>query len=101
MRWPSSATGPSLSALMALTQGVPVGTNLALLHLLRMLVSGALLGQRGALFRALKALGLSDAAARRAWWAFRRGAWGMPDLVRVWRAHIEHFSDWQVHTQEG
>ncbi|HLY26394.1 MAG TPA: hypothetical protein VKQ72_08650, partial [Aggregatilineales bacterium] len=55
-----------------------VGTNLGLLHMLWMLVSGTLLAQRGAIFSALKASGLSDAAARRAWSAFRYGSWPTP-----------------------
>jgi hypothetical protein len=84
-----------------LTKDLAVGTNLALLHMLWMLVSGALLGQRGAIFPALKAIGLSDGEARRAWSAFRRGAWGIPELLRVWGEHVESLSDWQVHRHEG
>jgi hypothetical protein len=48
--------------LVALTQDLPEGTNLALLQFLWMLVSGALLPQRGALFPALQARGLSAQA---------------------------------------
>lgn len=66
-----------------------------------MLVSGALLGQRGAIFPALKAIGLSDEAARRAWLAFRRGAWQTYELLRVWRDQIESLPGWQVHRHEG
>jgi hypothetical protein len=51
---------------MRLTQDLPIGTNKALLHFLRMLVSGALLAQRDALFPALQALGLGAGAVRRA-----------------------------------
>jgi hypothetical protein len=50
-----------------------------------MMVSGALLPNRGALFPALKATGLSDAAIRRAWVAFRNGAWQRAVLLRLWR----------------
>jgi hypothetical protein len=62
-----------------------------------MLVRGALLPERGALFPALKAMGLSDPAARRAWAAFRGGVWRMADLLRLWQAYITHLPDWQVH----
>ena len=48
-----------MNILVALTEDLPVGTNLALLQFLWMLVSGALLPERGALFPALKATGLS------------------------------------------
>jgi hypothetical protein len=57
----------TITVLIELTQNLPVGTNLALLHFLWMLVSGALLPQRGALFPALQATGLSPEAVRRAW----------------------------------
>jgi hypothetical protein len=78
-----------------------LGTNLALLHVLWMLVSGALLPQRGALFPALKAIGLSDAATRRAWGAFRKGAWHMGELLHIWRTFIEAQAEWRVHRHEG
>lgn len=78
-----------------------MGTNLALLHVLWVLVSGALLPQRGALFPALKAIGLSDAATRRAWGAFRNGAWHIGELLRIWRTYIEAQAGWRVHRHEG
>ena len=84
-----------------LTKDLPIGTNLALLHVLWVLISGALLPQRGAVIPALKAIGLSDAATRRGWSAFRKGAWHIGELLRVWRAHIEAQADWQVHRHEG
>lgn len=36
-----------IAALVAVTQGLPIGTNLALLHVLWALVSGQLLKSRG------------------------------------------------------
>jgi hypothetical protein len=64
-----------MQVLADLLENLPVGTNLALLQIMWMLVIGALLPQRGALFPALKATGLPDAAARRAWAAMRGGVW--------------------------
>jgi hypothetical protein len=87
--------------LIALTKDLPVGTNLALLQFLWMLVSGALLPERGALFPALKATGLSDPAARRAWAAFRGGVWQMAVLLRLWQVYIAGLPGWQVHHYEG
>ncbi len=54
----------TISVLSILILDLPIGTNLALLHFSWMLVSGALLPSRGALFPALKSIGLSDAAIR-------------------------------------
>jgi hypothetical protein len=58
----------------------PVGTNLGLLHLLWMLVSGQLLSTRGAVIPGLSACGLPARAVRRAWAALGQGA---PDEVLV------------------
>ncbi len=90
-----------MNALIALTCDLPVGTNLALLQFFWMLVSGALLPQRGALFPALQATGLSTEATRRAWAAFRKGVWQTAVLLRLWQAQIEGLPGWQVHRHEG
>lgn len=90
-----------MNILVALTKDLPIGTNLALLQFLWMLVSGALLPQRGALFPALQATGLSAQATRRAWAAFRSGAWQTAVILRLWQEQIEGLSGWQVHRHEG
>jgi len=55
------------------TQNLLVGTNLALPQFLRMLVSEALLLQRGAIFPAQQAIGMLLQVVRCAWAAFRDG----------------------------
>jgi len=82
-------------------ENLPIGTNLALLQFMWMLVSGHLLQSRGALFPALKATGLSDDAVRRAWAAFRGGVWQIALLLRVWQTHIEGLPGWQYHEHGG
>jgi hypothetical protein len=90
-----------MNKLVALTQGLPVGTNLALLQFIWMLVSGALLPQRGAIFPALQSIGLSEQATRRAWAAFWGGVWQTAVLLRLWQEQIEGLPSWQVHRHEG
>jgi len=90
-----------MKLLIALTRDLPVGTNLALLQFFWMLVSGALLPQRGALFPALQSTGLSAEATRRAWAAFRKGVWQTVVLLRLWQAQIEGLPGWQVHRHAG
>ena len=90
-----------MNTLIALTCDLPVGTNLALLQFFWMLVNGALLPQRGALFPALQATGLSADATRRAWAAFRKGVWQTAIILRLWQAQIEGLPGWQVHDHEG
>jgi hypothetical protein len=96
-----SAIDHTMKILVALTEGLPIGTNLALLQFLWMLVSGALLPQRGALFAGLQAIGLSEQATRHAWAAFRRGVWQTVVILRLWQAQIEGLPGWRVHIHEG
>jgi len=98
---PITMTNHTIAILSILTRELPVGTNLALLHFMYMMVSGALLPNRGAMFPALKSIGLSDAATRRAWVAFRKGIWQMPAILVLWREQVKQMPDWQEHRYEG
>ena len=91
----------TISVLIILTQGLPIGTNLAMLHFMFMLVSGALLPNRGAMFPGLKSIGLSDAATRRAWTAFGKGAWQMCAFLVLWREYVTKLPGWQERRYEG
>src|SRR5207248_4050406 len=90
-----------LTLLCSLLVSVPVGTNLGLLHLLWMLVSGQLLATRGAVIPGLSACGLSARAVRRAWAALGQGDWTSADLLAQWRALVAAEGRWQVHTHGG
>jgi hypothetical protein len=94
-------TNHTITVLATLLQSLPVGTNLALLHFMWMMVSGELLPNRGAMFPALKAIGLGDAAVRRAWLAFRKGVWQMPGLLVLWREQVKGLPGWQEYRYEG
>ena len=94
-------TNHTIAVLSALLEDLPIGTNLALLHFMWMLVSGALLPNRGAMFPALKATGLSDRAIRRAWVAFRKGVWQMAILLVSWREYVKTLPGWQGRRYEG
>jgi len=96
-----TAMNHTITVLSILIQELPVGTNLALLHFLWMLVSGALLPNRGAIFPALKSIGLSDAATRRAWAAFHKGVWQISAILTVWQQYVRGLPSWQAHRCEG
>ena len=66
-----------------------------------MLVNGALFSNREALFPALKASGLSDAAVRRAWASFRGEVCQIAVLLRLWQAQIEELPQWRYHQHCG
>ena len=85
----------TMEALCVVTQCLPIGTNLALLHFLWMLASGQLLPSRGAIFPALQAMGLPVAAIRRAWAAFWGGAWELATLLQSWAAYVQEQGQWQ------
>jgi len=92
-----SAVYRMMTLLCSLVVTLPIGTNLGLLHLLWMLVSGQLLGARGAVIPGLSACGLSDRAVRRAWAALGQGDWACEHLLARWRALVVAEGRWQPH----
>jgi hypothetical protein len=90
-----------MTTLCGLVAPLPIGTNLGLLHLLWMLVSGRLLGSRGAVIPGLSEAGLTDGQVRRAWAALGRGDWTCDEVGRRWAAHVEQAGHWQAHRHGG
>ena len=66
-----------------------------------MLVSGALHDSRGAMFPALKSIGLQDEEVRRAWAAMRYGAWQTEKLLATWQAYVAGKGEWQASQYGG
>src|SRR5215210_5825620 len=90
-----------LTLVSALVVDVPVGTNLGLLHLFWMLLSGKALLTRGAIIPGLSAVGLSEGAVRRAWAALGRGSWTSDRLATSWARVVEAEGLWQPHQHGG
>ncbi|NCF65288.1 MAG: hypothetical protein GWP61_04895 [Chloroflexi bacterium] len=91
---------PTMSALIAIVADLPIGTNLAMLHFMWMLVTGSLLPHRGALFPALQSTGISERAVRRAWTAFRGGIWQIGESMVAWDRCMRE-QQWQLRRYEG
>jgi hypothetical protein len=91
----------TIEVLCAVVAGTPIGTNLGLVQVLWMLVSGQLLASRGAVFPGLSATGLSETAVRRAWASMGQGKWKSAGLLRAWRRHVEADGHWRAHEHEG
>ena len=91
----------TIAVLNELLVELPIGTNLALTHVFWALLSGQLLPSRGALFPALKAIGLEDDGVRRAWTAVNSGVWQTAILIERWRKQVEGLSEWKRHEYEG
>ena len=87
--------------LCSVVRTLPIGTNLALLHLLWMMVSGQLLLSRGAIIPGLHQMGLSDRAVRRGWQALRRGGWSSGEMLVNWEATVMGAGRWQVRYHGG
>ena len=90
-----------VEVLCAVVAGTPIGTNLGLVHLLWMLVSGQLLASLGAVLPGLSATGLSEPAVRRAWAALGQGDWTSAGLLAQWQQQVEQGGQWQAHEHEG
>src|SRR5262249_1529562 len=97
----AEAVSQMLRLLCALLVQVPVGTNLGLLPLLWMLLSGQLLVTRGAVFPGLNGVGLSARAVRRAWAALGQGDWTSGDLLARWQTQVAREGRWQPHQHGG
>jgi len=92
---------PTMLALTTIVSGLYVGTNLAMLHFLWMLINGSLLPNRGAIFPALQSTGIGEQAVRRAWKAFHSGMWQISELIVTWNQYMQEQQRWQPRTYEG
>jgi hypothetical protein len=71
----------TVHAISAVVQTVPIGTNIALVHILWVIMSGGFLPSRGAFFTALSTKGFAMKEVRRSWVAMRTGAWDANELL--------------------
>jgi len=90
-----------LTLICGLVEALPVGTNLGMLHLLWMLVSGQLLATRGAVIPGLSACGLPERVVRRAWAALGQGDRAISPLLARWQWQVLAEGQWQPQTQGG
>lgn len=89
------------SLLPQVLGGVPIGTNLGLLHLMFALLSGRFIGSRGATFPALSDIGLSKEAVHRASAALRAGRFLIASLLGNWQELVQQEGAFQAHEHEG
>ncbi|MCB9420163.1 MAG: hypothetical protein H6667_25805 [Ardenticatenaceae bacterium] len=97
----STASYKTIQALEQVVKPLPVGTNLALLHLMWAMLRGAFLQGRGAVHTALSESGFSDGEIRRSWQALRYGKWDIRELVTRWRQLALSEKRWQTREYEG
>ncbi len=95
------AVNSTIQALEAIVKNLPVGTNFALLQLMWMMLQGALLTSRGALFPGLIGSGFKMSTARRCWAAMRYGAWEKRELLEAWQEYVKSQGQWVEHDHDG
>ena len=91
----------TIAVLTTVCQSLSIGTNLAMVHFMFMLISGALLPNRGAIIPALKSIGLSDEETRRSWAAFGSGVWSIYELCSDFGNYVRKLPDWKERRYEG
>src|SRR3990172_5212859 len=89
------------AVLSSLLHALPVGTNLALFHLIWTLLSGRLLITRGAVIPALALARMPEEAVRRAWAALAYGRWEIALLLASLEQQIQAEGVWQPHVHDG
>jgi hypothetical protein len=97
----SIAITRTIQVLEEIVQVLPVGTNLALLHLMWAMLNGSFLRSRGAVHGALVESGFTPGQVRRSWAALRYGVWSIPELVERWRAIVLREGRWQPREYDG
>ena len=90
-----------VTLLQQIVAGVPLGTNLGLLHLVFALMSGRFLPARGAVFAALAEGGLDACAVRRASAALSYGQWRIADLLACWQRVVAGEGRFRPHEYGG
>ena len=91
----------TVQAMVAVVQTVPVGTNIALMRLLWVMMSGGFLTSRGAVLGALALCGLNAEEVRRSWAALRSGAWKIEELLESWQGYVAQENRWRPRRYEG
>ena len=96
-----TAVEHTVHAISAVVQTVPMGTNIALVRILWVMMSGAFLQSRGAFFSALAGQGFTAQEVRRSWAALRSGAWDSNELLENWQLFVASENQWHVRRHEG
>jgi hypothetical protein len=95
------AVEQTVHAISAVVQTVPIGTNIGLVHLLWVMMGGAFLQSRGAIFTALASQGFRPQEVRRSWAALRSGMWDSNELLDNWQCFVASENRWRARGHEG
>lgn len=91
----------TVQAMAAVVQTAPIGTNLALMHILWGMVNGSFLQSRGAVLAALAGSRFAAQEVRRSWAALRVGVWEVNELLENWQVYVASENQWRARRHEG
>ena len=97
----TAATDKMIQAIEYVVKPICIGTNLALLHVIWAMVSGAFLLSRGAVHTALKLSGRTDDETSRGGAALRTGQWQIEELIDRWREWVLKQRGWEMKEYKG
>lgn len=97
----TTASEKMIQAIEYIVKPLSVGTNLAILHVLWAMVTGAFLQSRGAVHTALKMSGRTDSETKRGTTALRTGSWQIGELIERWREWVLANGEWSRREYEG
>lgn len=90
-----------IQAITEIVKNVPIGTNIALLQLLWMMLQGHLISSRGSIFSGLMLSGYTAETSRRCWAGMRYGKWEIEELIGNWRKYVKKEGQWQANKHGG
>jgi hypothetical protein len=90
----------TVHAITVIVQTVPIGTNIGLVRILWVMLSGSFLQSRGAIFGALAGRGFTPQEVRRSWAALRSGVWEINELIDNWQLYVASENQWHVRRHE-
>lgn len=96
-----TAVEATVHAMAFVLQVVPVGTNVALLRILWVMVNGSFLESRGGLHPALACNDFNVEQIRRSWAATRYGSWSIDELLESWQLYVAQQNSWVPRRYEG
>ena len=90
----------TVHAITAVVQTVPIGTNIALVHLLWVMLNGSFLQQSGCGVCGAGWTRVRAQEVRRSWAALRSGAWEINELLDNWQLYVASENQWRVRRHE-
>lgn len=91
-----NAVNEIITAIVAVVQIVPIGSNIGLAGLLWVMLQGSFLASRGAIHSGLLVSGFERDEISQSWSALRYGSWEVSELLEQWQNYVASRNQWRV-----